>query len=183
MLPIRQRAVCMARLARLRRPATATPAVRFASTDSHSHDHGHGESHAPVDEPMGSAFFIALAAIPASWLLYTLTRPGKDGEPAALSTYINKFSYLTEQWENRNTLHTAAIEQAAHDKNLLYTVDRNTHIDLRFPEVFQTGSPYNVPAGHSVNLDKVVAHYREQHHKEAARQAKAAAAAREEKKE
>lgn len=56
MQPIRQRVACMARQARVR-PArlTSTPAVRFASTESHgehhdSHDH-HGS--APVDEHMG----------------------------------------------------------------------------------------------------------------------------------
>lgn len=25
--------------------------------------------------------------------------------------------------------------------------------------IFNTGSPFNVPAGHTVNLDKVIAHY------------------------
>lgn len=34
----------------------------------------------------------------------------------------------------RNTLRTAAIEQAAHDKHLLYYAPRNTHVDLKFPE-------------------------------------------------
>jgi hypothetical protein len=28
---------------------------------------------------------------------------------------------------------------------------------------FGHGSPYNVPAGHSVNMDKVVAHYHQKH--------------------
>jgi hypothetical protein len=29
--------------------------------------------------------------------------------------------------------------------------------------VFHAGSPFNVPAGHHTNLDKVVEHYRQQH--------------------
>ena len=41
---------------------------------------------------------------------------------------------------------------------------------------FQSSSPYNVPAGHNINLDKIVAHYREQHQKEVERQAAAQAA-------
>ena len=38
--------------------------------------------------------------------------------------------------------------------------------------VFQHGSPINVPAGHYVNLDKVVAHYRKQHIEEEERKVK-----------
>lgn len=44
-----------------------------------------------------------------------------------------------------------------------------------FRQVFNGGSPYNVPAGHSVNLEKVIAHYRE----EAARDEESKAAKRE----
>ncbi|KAL1901925.1 hypothetical protein Sste5346_001630 [Sporothrix stenoceras] len=168
----------MARQARAR-PAhlTAVPAVRFASTESHGDHHDHHDHHsAPVDEPMGAAWYFALGAIPFSYALYALSRPGKNGEPTALEAYLGKFSYLREQWEERGHLHTAAVEQAAHDKNLFYTVERSSNIDLRYPEVFQSSSPYNIPAGHSANLDKVVAHYREQHHKEVERQQAAAAA-------
>lgn len=180
MMPIRQRAAFAARqaCAAFVRPAMAsTPSVRFGSTDSHGshdhHDHGHA---APVDEPMGTAFFVFLGAIPFTYALYALSRPGKDGEPTAIEAYLNKFSYLTTQWETRNTLHTAAIDQATQDKNLFYNVPRNTHVELRNPEIFMAGSPYNVPAGHNINLDKVVEHYRQQHLKEVARQQAAAAA-------
>ena len=46
--------------------------------------------------------------------------------------------------------------------------------------VFTQGSPYNVPAGHYVNLDKVVAHYRKKHLDEEERKAKKIAAANKE---
>ena len=42
-----------------------------------------------------------------------------------------------------------------------------------------SGSQYNVPAGHNINMDKVVEHYRQEHLKEVARQASAAAKAKE----
>ena len=32
-------------------------------------------------------------------------------------------------------------------------------IDAPRSRVFNTGSPYNVPAGHSANLEEVIAHY------------------------
>jgi len=43
--------------------------------------------------------------------------------------------------------------------------------------MFQHGSPYNVPAGSGVNLDKVMEHYRKQHLDEEERKAKKLAAA------
>lgn len=43
--------------------------------------------------------------------------------------------------------------------------------------VFNTGSPFNVPAGHTVNLDKVIAHYhKENKNSNKAREARAKAA-------
>lgn len=99
---------------------------------------------------MQKGFFIALSAIPASAALYALSRPGKDGEPTALETYFHKFDYLTEQWEVRNTLRTAAIEQAIHDRILLLTVPRNAHVDLRFPESVIRPSP----SGHALHPER-----------------------------
>lgn len=43
--------------------------------------------------------------------------------------------------------------------------------------IFNTGSPFNVPAGHTVNLDKVIAHYhKENENANKAREAKTKAA-------
>lgn len=44
--------------------------------------------------------------------------------------------------------------------------------------LFHSGSPSNVPAGHGINLDQVVEHYRRQHLDEEARKAKLLAAAK-----
>lgn len=41
---------------------------------------------------------------------------------------------MSETWNERNALRTAMIEQAAHDKHLLYNAPRNKHIELKFPE-------------------------------------------------
>lgn len=37
--------------------------------------------------------------------------------------------------------------------------------------VFHAGSPFNVPAGHNTNLDKVVEHYKQKHYDEEERKA------------
>lgn len=43
--------------------------------------------------------------------------------------------------------------------------------------MFTHGSPFNVPAGHYANMDKVIAHYKKQYHDEETRKAKKLAAA------
>lgn len=46
--------------------------------------------------------------------------------------------------------------------------------------LIESGSPRNVPAGHYVNIDKVVDHYRKQHLDEEERKAKKLEAAKKE---
>ncbi|KAK3335642.1 hypothetical protein B0T19DRAFT_14158 [Cercophora scortea] len=165
-----QRAACVARQARQARPNGVRSKRTYAS-ESHGHDHGHGHHAPPVEESLGSAFYIAIGAIPASMFVYSISRPGKDGQPSAVSTWLEKLSDNKEKWETRAHLTTAAIQEAARDKHLFYNIERNRHIELSYPEVFQHGSPFNVPAGHSVNLDQVVSHYRKQHLDEEERKA------------
>jgi len=54
------------------------------------------------------------------------------------------------------------IEQAAADRNLFLNSKGSPHVDLRFPEIFNTGSPWNIQAGQSANMDKLIAHYEKQ---------------------
>ncbi|KAK3936485.1 hypothetical protein QBC46DRAFT_357435 [Diplogelasinospora grovesii] len=164
---LRQRAVCAARQVR----PTGVRNTRSYASESHG-SHGHGHHAPPVEESLGTAFYVAVGAVPACMLLYSVSRPGKDGEPSGISKMLERVSDMKEQWETRNHLMTAALEQAAHDKHLLYHAPRNTHVELKYPEVFQHGSPFNVPAGHYINMDKVVAHYRKQHLEEEERKAK-----------
>ncbi|KAK2069354.1 hypothetical protein P8C59_003940 [Phyllachora maydis] len=153
-----------AQIARRTRPSATRNARSYAS-ESHGKGHGsdHGHHEAPVEEGLGTAFYIAVGAIPASMLVYSISRPGKDGEPNAVTKLWNSFSGLNETWETRNALRTQMMEQAAHDRHLLYNAPINPHYELPYPEVFQHGSQLNVPAGHYPNIDKVVEHYRKQH--------------------
>lgn len=50
---------------------------------------------------------------------------------------------------------------------------RRRHADqtLTMNRVFHAGSPFNVPAGHNTNLDKVVEHYKQKHYDEEERKA------------
>jgi len=147
------------------RVARRTRISRIRATRSYASGHHEAASGhaAPTNETLGPAFYIFAGALPASFALYYLSRASETGEASRFTTYINQLANLGKRWEERNHLHTAAIEQAAQDRHLFNYAERSNHVDLRFPEVFQTGSQQNVPAGHYVNLDKVINHYRQQH--------------------
>ncbi|KAK0632521.1 hypothetical protein B0T14DRAFT_35139 [Immersiella caudata] len=162
MSALRQRAACVARQTRL----TGVRNTRSYASGSHGHHHEH-----TVEESFGPGFYLAFAAIPVSVFVYQISRPAKDGELTTIGKWLEKAADLSREWEEKNHNTTAAIQQAAKDKHLFYNVQKNPHIELSYPETFQHGSPYNVPAGHYVNLDKVIAHYQKQHLDEEARKA------------
>lgn len=170
MSALRQRAAALARQSR----PSGVRNVRSYASDHGSHHHGsdHG-----VEESLGAGFYIALAAIPASYFVYSVSRPDKDGNHTTIGQWLENAMNMKEEWAIKNHNNTAAIQAAAYDKHLFYNIERNRHVELTYPEIFQHGSPYNVPAGHSVNLDQVVAHYRQQHLNEEERKAKKLAAA------
>lgn len=83
---------------------------------------------------MQAQFFIAVAAVPISIGIYTISRPGADGNSAGLTRLIDSYSYYKERFAARNTLHTQMIEQAAFDRNLYQSSEGTKHVELRFPE-------------------------------------------------
>ncbi|KAK4230746.1 hypothetical protein QBC38DRAFT_22410 [Podospora fimiseda] len=169
MSAFRQRA---AQLVRQARPTGARNTRSYGS--SHGHDHHHGHT---VEESLGVGTYIAVGLVPASYIVYSISRTGENGEESTLHKWFRSLTDYGTQWETRNHMVTAALEQAAHDKHLLLNAPQRKNIELRFPEVFQTGSPFNVPAGHYANIDQVVEHYRQQHLNEEERKAKKLAAA------
>ncbi|MCJ1351868.1 MAG: hypothetical protein MMC33_001852 [Icmadophila ericetorum] len=118
------------------------------------HSHGHSEN---VNEHFGRGFYLALASIPLTIALYKFSSSGEEG--SLFTRLIKKYGSHKEVWTARNDLHTSMVEQAAHDRNLFQSTATTRQVELRFPEVFNTGSPYNVPAGHSANLDQLIQHY------------------------
>ncbi|KAI1163645.1 hypothetical protein F5B18DRAFT_618629 [Nemania serpens] len=170
MQALRTRAAGVARRAR---PSTTRTSRSYAS-DSHDHHH-----EAPkVEEKLGTSFYVFVAAVPAAIAGYQISRPGADGEPSRFSEWLKQFDYFND-WEARNTLRTNMLEQAAHDKHLFLNAGKNMHVDLKTPELINSGSPYNVPAGHYPNLDHVTEHYRKQAAAEEERKAKRLALAAE----
>lgn len=118
----------------------------------------------PQEESLGKQFYITLAIIPLSIGLFTASRPDADGKLPVITRFIDSFSHYKEKWSERNTLHTKAVEQAGFDRNLFNSSTRKRRVvDLKFPEIFNTGSPFNVVAGQGPrNMDELVAHYTKQ---------------------
>lgn len=105
-----------------------------------------------------------LLSIPAGYLAYTISTNSQTSPTGGpITRLIKAYGDLKATWTERNALHTKMVEQAGHDRNLFYNARMPNYIDLRTPEqVFNGGSPYNVPAGHSANMEKVVEFYREE---------------------
>ncbi|KAI1447708.1 hypothetical protein F5Y02DRAFT_378273 [Annulohypoxylon stygium] len=161
---LRTRAACVARRTR---PTSLRISRSYASghgheDHGHGHDsHGHDHHHAPeVPEGLGTGFYVFAAAAPLSFLGYQLTRPGANGE-STVTNWLRNFDYFND-YEERNALRSNYIDQASHDKHLFLYAGKNPHVELKMPELIDSGSPWNVPAGFYPNLSHVTEHYRKQ---------------------
>ncbi|KAL8712409.1 MAG: hypothetical protein Q9220_003257 [cf. Caloplaca sp. 1 TL-2023] len=109
-------------------------------------------------------FYLVIAAIPLSFAIYKFSRSSDDSKAESAQPWLTRtfrrYDSWSKSWADRNHLHTKMIEQAGHDRNLFVNSTPSPLVDLSFPETFNTGSPYNVPAGHGANLDELIAHYR-----------------------
>lgn len=87
-----------------------------------------------ADETVQTGFYVTFGMIPASIFVYQISRPGENGELSSLHRWFEKISDYGSEWETKNTLMTAALEQASHDKHLLYGAGRSQHHELKYPE-------------------------------------------------
>lgn len=80
------------------------------------------------------SFYLTLGALAGSMFVYTVSRPGENGELSALHRWFRKLEDFGTEWETRNHLMTAALEQASHDKHLFLYAEPSKHIELKYPE-------------------------------------------------
>ncbi|KAJ6446135.1 NADH-ubiquinone oxidoreductase subunit [Purpureocillium lavendulum] len=156
MFAARQRAGQMAR--QLQRTA------RGYASDAH-------KPAAAATESFGTGSKATVALFFGGVLLYQFTP--KKGEDSAVMNLISKYTSRAEDWEEINALHTKAMEQAGFDRNLFENAsNKHRYVDVAYPEAFQSHAPRNIQAGHLINLDSVVEHYKQQHVKDEERKAK-----------
>ncbi|KAK5117653.1 hypothetical protein LTR62_005076 [Meristemomyces frigidus] len=128
-----------------------------------------GMNQHPTTESFGPTFYIALASLPLSVALYQFTRQGTNEQPWATRYIIDKYAEYKETFQRRNDFHTQAVEQAASDRLIFLNESQQGPrvVDLRFPEAFNIGSPWNVPAGQGgANIEHVIAKYRQEAYEE-----------------
>ncbi|KAF7558878.1 hypothetical protein G7046_g5277 [Stylonectria norvegica] len=164
MFAARQRAGCVAR--QLQRTA------RTYASDAHAHSHHKAPE---VNESFGKGSILTVAAFFSGVLFYQLVPA--EGESSAVLNFIDKYSSKGKDWEEINTLHTQAMEQAGFDKNLFYNGgSKQRFVDVAYPEAIHSHAARNIQAGQLNNMDYVVEHYRQAHLNEEDRKAKKLAA-------
>ncbi|KAF1346884.1 hypothetical protein BDV97DRAFT_299932 [Delphinella strobiligena] len=125
--------------------------------DAHHDSHAHAGP-IPANETFGRGFWIGVSALPLTFAVFQFSGPGSF-EHSYWTRVIDSYDHWRATWADRNDLHTRALEQAAHDKNLFINSSSSRHVELKFPEVLNTGAPWNVPAGSRANVDHAIAKY------------------------
>ncbi|KAH9878840.1 hypothetical protein J1614_002274 [Plenodomus biglobosus] len=153
MQSLRRTAVAAAR-------TTRTPLSRQSRRYAHD-EHAHGHAHASADEPMGKGFYATIAVIPAGWAIYYVSRKNADDSDTYFTRMIkNATTGWNDKWTAQNDLHVRMIEQAGEDRVLFLKTQHVDHVEMRFPEIMNVGSPYNVPAGSQVDMQQVIEKYK-----------------------
>jgi len=151
MQSLRRTAVTAARTGR----TTLSRQTRRYAHDEH-HAHGHA---APANEPMGKGLLWATFWIPVGYGVYLLAQ-NADSERPLLTRLMDKYAEAEERRAKKNDLHVRMIEQAGEDRVLFMNARPQEHVEMRFPEIMNAGSPYNVPAGSQVPMTTVIEKYK-----------------------
>ncbi|KAL1657194.1 hypothetical protein SLS61_000236 [Didymella pomorum] len=138
--------------ARTGRTTLSRQSRRYAH-DEHAHGHA-----GPVNESLGKGFFWSTIWIPVGMGLYLISQ-NSDSERPLLTRMMDKYAEAEEKRQKRNDIHVRMIEQAGEDRVLFMNAKPQEHVDMRFPEIMNAGSPYNVPAGSQVPLTAVIEKY------------------------
>lgn len=90
--------------------------------------------------------YLSLGAIGLSMFMYSVSRD----ENSSLYKWVDSFRAESQKtWEYRNTLRSDLKEQAARDKHLFQTSQKDEGYELRTPEYVGL-LPFYVPTGFSI---------------------------------
>jgi hypothetical protein len=87
-----------------------------------------------------TGFYLTLAAIPFSFIVYNAAQAVKDGEEPFVTQFIKKYDYWLQTYRERNELHTKMVEQAGYDRLVLQHSPRNEGVDYKFNEYVHRNS-------------------------------------------
>ncbi|RJE25429.1 hypothetical protein PHISCL_02252 [Aspergillus sclerotialis] len=95
-----------------------------------------------------------------SYVIYRIYKSNTEsGNESWISNLISKWTPSEKVFEQRNALHTVAVEKAAHDRHLFMAQSQRETVGIRSPEQLNASGPYNVPAGALADVSAVAAHY------------------------
>lgn len=78
-------------------------------------------------------FYVAVASVPVGLALYKFSTSDAEKKPW-ITRLIEQYSTPGKVWEERNHLHTMAMERAASDRHLFYSQNPPKTIELSCPE-------------------------------------------------
>ncbi|KAJ8104949.1 hypothetical protein OPT61_g10475 [Boeremia exigua] len=104
-------------------------------------------------------FFWATIWIPAGLAVAYISKDA-DQEQPFLTRMMNKYAEAEEKRIKKSDIHIRMIEQAGEDRVLFANAKPYEYVDMRFPEIMNNGSPYNVPAGSQVPMTAVIEKYK-----------------------
>lgn len=80
-------------------------------------------------------FYVTIATFFVSYGLYRIHKSTKEsGSESSISRLIAKWTPSEKVFEQRNAIHTVAMEKAAHDRHLFQSQGQSESIDLAHPE-------------------------------------------------
>jgi len=110
---------------------------------------------------MGLGFYMTLAAVPLFYVSYNMAN-GSQGD--FFDRQFQKYREGKKLGEDKDLLYQAAVSQAIVDRARLSSYPRETSgPDLKFPEMFNTGSPWNQAVGQGADMRQLEEHYRKVH--------------------
>ncbi|BDD57877.1 hypothetical protein MPDQ_004081 [Monascus purpureus] len=126
--------------------------------DSHAAHHA-----APVNESFGRSFYVTVGTFAFGYVLYRIHKSYVDSDSTSfISNLIAKWTPDEKIFEERNAVHTVLMEKAAHDRHLFESQGGGPSIQLRTPELLNSGSQMNVTPGFRPDISAVAAHYERQ---------------------
>ncbi|TGZ83081.1 hypothetical protein EX30DRAFT_304081, partial [Ascodesmis nigricans] len=111
----------------------------------------------------GKAFFISMAAFIGGFAYIQYDQSSADDDGPWLTRLIKKNHSMEDVWAERSHARQKMIAQAAQDRALFHDSPQVFTVPMRYPQIFDMGSPYNNEAGWATgNLEEVRDHFLKQ---------------------
>ncbi|KAL1302425.1 hypothetical protein AAFC00_002818 [Neodothiora populina] len=136
--------------------------------DAHHDTHSHAAA-GPSEEKLGAKFWVGISLLPATFAFFHFRGDGSYEQRYWTRVIDGYHSDWAKKWQELNIIRSQTLEQAGADRNLFVNSASTRHVELKFPETFNSGSPWNVPAGSRANIDHAIAKYEKENYEQNAK--------------